>query len=153
MDDPFLMSRVERVSHLRGNGQCVGNSDPAAGDALGQRLAVDQLHDQCANAIRFLATVNRRDIRMVQRRQDARLSLEARQTCGVVGKRLWQDLDGDVAAQARVTGAIDLAHPAGADRREDFVNSQAVSDPQRRAVIADQTSRHRHPAAHQEAIG
>ena len=36
-----------------------------------------------------------------------------------------QDLDGDLAAQARIARAIDLPHPAGPDDADDFVRAQA----------------------------
>ena len=38
---------------------------------------------------------------------------------------LEEDLDGHVAAQARVLRAIDFAHAAGAEHRDDFIGSQA----------------------------
>src|SRR5262245_57078722 len=40
-------------------------------------------------------------------------------------------LDGDFAVDARVAGAIDLAHPATADRRNDLVSPETVTDIQR----------------------
>ena len=48
---------------------------------------------------------------MRQRRDRARLALEARQGVGVGGHRRRDDLDRDVAPQPRVAGAIDLPHP------------------------------------------
>jgi hypothetical protein len=36
-----------------------------------------------------------------------------------------EDLDGDLATEPRVAGAVDLAHSAGAERRQDFVRSNA----------------------------
>ena len=37
-----------------------------------------------------------------------------------------QNLDGDVAAEPRVARAIDLAHPAGAERRDDLVRARGA---------------------------
>jgi hypothetical protein len=48
---------------------------------------------------------------MVERGQDSRLAFEPRQPVEIRGERLRQDLDGDVAPQFRVAGAIDLAMP------------------------------------------
>ena len=46
-------------------------------------------------------------------------------------KRCWRDLDGDVAPQARIVGAIHFAHSAGADGREDFVRPEFVANRKR----------------------
>ena len=53
---------------------------------------------------------------MVQRRRSARFLLEPLQAFTIGRKRRRQDLDGHVAPQPGVAGAIDLAHPAGADK-------------------------------------
>ena len=54
----------------------------------------------------------------------ARFLLEALQALGIGRERRGQDLDGDVATEPRVAGAIDLAHPAGADLAEDLVRPE-----------------------------
>ena len=43
------------------------------------------------------------------------LTLEADHPIGIVRKRLWEDFDGDVAAELRIARAVDLAHAADAD--------------------------------------
>ena len=40
-----------------------------------------------------------------------------------------QDLYGDDAVQAGVAGAVDLAHTAGTQRREDFIGTEPDSAP------------------------
>ena len=47
-----------------------------------------------------------------------------------------QHLDGHLATQPRVAGAIDLAHAAGAERRDDFVRAEpgAGEKPHRRRL-------------------
>ena len=45
----------------------------------------------------------------------------------VAGEVRRQDLDRDHAVQARVAGAVDLAHAPGAQRREDFVRTEPDS--------------------------
>src|SRR6185436_21006904 len=66
-----------------------------------------------------------RDVRMVQRREHLHFALEAHQTIGVIRQRFRQDLDCDRAIQLPVPRAIDLAHSAGTDRRDDLVWTQA----------------------------
>ena len=39
-------------------------------------------------------------------------------------ERVGEDFEGDVASEASVAGAIDFTHPAGAERRDDFVRSE-----------------------------
>ena len=65
------------------------------------------------------------DVRMVQRRERLRFALEPREAIGIAGERVRQDLDRDVAIQLRVARAVDLAHAAFADRRDDFVDAEA----------------------------
>jgi hypothetical protein len=57
----------------------------------------------------------------------ARFLLEALQAVRVGRERRRQDLDRDVAAQARVLRTVHLSHPARADRLEDLVGPEAVS--------------------------
>ena len=56
---------------------------------------------------------------MIQRRHSARLLLE------VVGHLDRQNLQRHVAAEPRIARPIDLAHSARAQRRDDFVRSEA----------------------------
>ena len=46
----------------------------SARDPIGQRLAVDELQHQAADAVSFLEAVNRSDVRMIERGQGARLA-------------------------------------------------------------------------------
>ena len=58
----------------------------ARASAIGQRLALDQLEDQRAHAVGLLEAVDRGDVGMIERREHARLALEARQPIGVGGE-------------------------------------------------------------------
>ena len=78
-----------------------------------------------------------RDVGMVERRQHLRFALEPREPFGIVRRTVRQDLDGDVAIELRVAGAVDLAHAARADRRDDFVRAKPRSDGQRHEIVAD----------------
>ena len=74
---------------------------------------------------RLLQAVNGGDVGMIERRQHARFLAETRQPIGVIRKGRRQDLDRDITTQAGIVRAIDLAHPTGAERRDDFVRSKA----------------------------
>src|SRR5215472_9262008 len=52
---------------------------------------------------------------MVERGEHLRLARKASDTRGVVDEVRRQHLQGDVAAKSRVPGAIDIAHPTGAE--------------------------------------
>ena len=59
-----------------------------------------------------------------ERAATARASRSNRPHPRVLGEALGQHLDRDLAMQARVAGAIDLAHPARAQRSDDLVLSE-----------------------------
>src|SRR5215831_12955383 len=62
---------------------------------LCERLAVDELHDE-RGLLAFLDAVERRDVRMIERREHARLALETREPVGVCSDFTRQRLDGDL---------------------------------------------------------
>ena len=121
--------------------RCVCLWQRAAFQACPERLAVEQLGDQ----VRHVAGADvedRQQVGMRQRRDRARLLGEPGQPVGIVGGAARQDLDRHVAAEPRIASAIDLAHAARADRRDDLVGaesgtgreghgrgSQAIADP------------------------
>ena len=66
-------------------------------------------------AVAVFDAVDRADVRMIERGEQPRFALEAREPSGSRRERARQDLDRDVAAELRVARAIDLAHAARAD--------------------------------------
>jgi hypothetical protein len=58
---------------------------------------------------------------MIQSGHGASFLFEAAEAFTIARERFREDLDGDVAAEARVVGAIDFAHSAGADFPNDAV--------------------------------
>ena len=112
--------------------RCAPLRDALAGDRAppqprAQRLALEQLGDHEGDALRLADVVEREHGGMVERRHRAGLALETtaavRVACHVGG----QDLEGDVAPEARVTRPVDLAHAAGAEGAQHLVRSQATS--------------------------
>jgi hypothetical protein len=96
-------------------------------DARSQRLAVEQLDCEEGDAFVRAHIVDGQDIRMRQRGDRAGLAIESL-------ARLWIDpragadrLDRDLPAQARVAGAVDLAHAAVAERLDDLVGAKLRS--------------------------
>jgi hypothetical protein len=67
--------------------------------------------------------VERQNVGVVQRGHRLGFLFEAPQPIAIAGKRFWQNLQGHFAAQARISGAIHLAHAARAYQRLDFIRT------------------------------
>src|SRR5437879_2513578 len=81
--------------------------------------SIDELEDKKSRAARFLEAVDGRDVRMIQRREELRFTLESGNSVRVGDEELRQDLDRDLAPELCVARAVDFAHAAGADRADD----------------------------------
>jgi hypothetical protein len=64
---------------------------------------------------------------MIERRQQLGFALESREPIGVAGEGLRQYFDRDLALQPRIARAIDFAHAARADERDDFVSAETTA--------------------------
>ena len=62
---------------------------------------------------------------MVERGERASLALEPRDSRRSRHFAVREHLQRDVALQSRITGAVDLAHPAAADNRDNVVAANA----------------------------
>jgi len=80
MDDPLLVRGRECLGDLPSDRQRVCERNRSARDPIRQRVALNQLHDECEDTVRLFETVDVRDVRMIQRREQPRLALEARLT-------------------------------------------------------------------------
>ena len=86
MDDALLVRRVERLGDLARDRERLGDRQRPALEAIGQRRPLDQLEDQRRHAIGFLQPVDRADVRMIERGQQARFAREAGAALGVGGE-------------------------------------------------------------------
>ena len=75
-----------------------------------ERPAFDELHRQKVDAVDLLDGVDRDDGRMIDRRDRTGLAPEAIQHLVTRGQFGGQHLDRDIAIEARVVGAVHLAH-------------------------------------------
>jgi putative ABC transport system permease protein len=124
MDDPARVRGVERVGQLVAPLDRLFDRQRAVRQADVERAPLEQFHQQERAPLVIADVVERADVRMVQRRDDAGFAVEALERLGIVCQAGGQDLDRDVAIESSIPGAIDLAHPAGADRRGDFVRTK-----------------------------
>ena len=83
-----------------------------------------QLHHQIARAVGLLQSIDRGDVRMIQRSQHLRFALKTGEPFGIVRERFRQNLDGHVAPELGVVRLIHFAHAARTDLREDFVGAE-----------------------------
>ena len=125
MDDALLVRRGERVGERGGDLDEPGDRQGTLGDEKVERLALDQLHRQEVDAAGLLDRVDRDDVRVIERGDGAGLALEPLQPLRARGHLGRQHFESDVAAEPRVPRAVDLAHPARADRRDDLVGAEA----------------------------
>ena len=125
MDDALRVCRIERVGNLAGQPHRLAHRHRPARDDVGERVALDQLEHQGANAVNVFDPVERRDVRMIERSEQPRLSIEPRQSIRIERRRGGEDLDRHIAAEPRIARAIDLAHSPGSDGADDLVRSQA----------------------------
>ena len=127
MDDALLVCGFERLRDLTRNGQRLVKRNRAARDALREIVALNELHDERGGARTFFKAVDGGDMRMIERGEDFRFALKAREPIGISRERWWQDLDRDLAFQPGVRRPIHLTHPAFADLRGDVVSAEACA--------------------------
>ena len=126
--DPASVRAVEGGGDLGAQLEHVLQRQPTLLEPPGERLPFDQFEHEVVQlaAVHFRAShvVERADVGMVQGGDALRLALEPRPELGIRGQLRREQLQGHVALQAGVAGAIDLAHPAGAQRHRDLVGAQ-----------------------------
>ena len=135
MDDAAFVSRFERVGELLRDAQRFAQWERSDVQAILQGLTVDQFEDEDGARLRVRDAVDRRDVWMVHRGQKPRFAVEACESLGIARKPLGQHLQRHVATQGAVVRAVHLSHAARANRREDFIRTQAVAWIQRLQAV------------------
>ena len=92
------MRSVHRVHQLRGDGNGVGRWNRALCDAVAQRGAVDQLHDDRTAAIVCVdSAINLSDVRMIECGEQLGFPLESLAAVTIGGKQFRKNFDRDFA--------------------------------------------------------
>ena len=121
---PRCVGGRQRVGHGSCDAQYLGQAQPLARNQRVETGAAHVLHhDEVDGAVR-LDLVDRDDVRMIECGGGLRFLDKATATLLVVQPVGRQHLDGDFTTEPRVPGAIHLAHPPSAERREDFVGAE-----------------------------
>ena len=138
------MGRFERLGELapepehlveRQSPSTVAVSIP--GNPIVERFTVDELHDEHGLGARLFDPEKRGDVGMNERGERERFTPEAGKPLRVGGVAIRKGLERDLAVQASVTGAIDLAHSALAQQFDDFEWAQTPAWLQRHGRVAD----------------
>ena len=125
VDDAALVRRGEAAGELPGVVDGLARRQRAVlAKARAQRLALEELRDDVALIALAAEVVDGQDVRMIEHPRGARLLLETPQGVGIVREAARQHLHRDVAAEARVVRAIDLAHPPGPDCIDDAIGTE-----------------------------
>src|SRR5262245_54258218 len=110
MNDSILVRGFQRFRNLSRNLERLINRYRSTLDALGQRFSTDEFHYEEVLTGRLLESVDRRNVRMIQRCQHSRFAFESSDPFGVVTECFGKELDGNTAAQFQVSGLIHLSH-------------------------------------------
>ena len=112
MNDTLRMSRVESVRNLESYINNVGSGERVTFDSGGKVFAIHELHGDEMDAVRLANLVDVSDVRVVDGRGGFRFAHETRTAFLVLGELRRKDLESDLAAELRILGQIDIAHPA-----------------------------------------
>ena len=124
--DSVTMRLGQCARDLASVAQHVLDGERSVDQPLGQRCALEILHDEERQAVLVADVVQRADVRMIQAGNRAGFSFEARQRVRV-RRRGAENLDRDRPAEACVARLVDLAHSAGADQVLDLVGAQSCA--------------------------
>ena len=120
--EAFLVRGIERLGDL---GEQLDGSlrleRAVLGDELGEVVALDVAHGEEEDAVLLSRLVDGDDVRVVERGRDPRLAQEALAEALVLGELGGDHLEGDLAPEPRLLGAIDRAHSPSADEGLDPV--------------------------------
>ena len=114
MDHAVAVRAIERVGDLDRVADTSLGRQRAACEPRGQRLALEELHDQVGDAVLLAEVVQDADVRMVQRADDAGFAIEALAELRVGGELRRQDLDRDVRSRRVSTARYTCPMPPAA---------------------------------------
>ena len=96
MDDARVVRRFESLGDLSTDVERVANRESAVPQALGERLSRNQLHDEKPLAVVLFEAEQRRNCRVIERRENAGLTLETSQSLRVFRDLVRQQLERDL---------------------------------------------------------
>jgi hypothetical protein len=100
VDYAFLMRGLKGIEDLMADADRLRKSYPAVvvSNEVSERVPVDEFENQEAPFTDLLEPIDLGDVRMIESREDLRLTLETRYPFRIVRENVWQRLDRHVAA-------------------------------------------------------
>ena len=129
MDDVASMGGREAMGNLYAEVDGLPDRQRPVGQHRSHSTSVEEFHDGVHSLAIPLEVVNSQDVRMRNRRDRPDLALEAGDRVLAGGHVRQQHLDGDLAVEPRVAGAVNDTHAARADHIEDLVGSDQLTNP------------------------
>src|SRR5262245_29991016 len=127
MNNARMVCRAEGGSDLNGVCERLIERQKTLLQPVGQRLALEELHDEKRRAAFLTDLVRRADVRMLELRERTGFAVEALSEVRVEREDIGQDLEGHDAIEPRVARLVHLAHAARAEGRNDFVTAEPSS--------------------------
>ena len=133
MDDALLVRRGQRRARLLHHVHRLFERQTRATEPRGERLAVEELHDEVNDVLAELAlhlaeVDDVDDVRVADVVHRLRFMEETRDDVLLRGQLLEQDLDGNTLADERVLAEVDGAHAALAELGLDLIIPDALAD-------------------------
>ena len=125
MNDALLVSGFEGLGNLPGDGQRFVDGNRPEANAVSKRVSVHELQREGMDPVALLEAVDARDVRVIEGREHPGFALETRDSLGVCGEHLGQDLQRHTALQPGILRQLDLAHAAGPDHVHDLVRADS----------------------------
>ena len=125
MNDPLLVRGFEGLGDLLRDRQRSSSGMAPRAMRCDEIVALDEFHHERGESAALFEAVDARDVGMVERREDFGFALKARQRSASPATDAGRTLIATWRFRLRVGGPIDLAHPAHADLRGDFVGAEA----------------------------
>ena len=127
MHDAGRVGNGQRISQLRRQVDRPVGVEGGCRQQLPQRLAAHELHRDERDVAVLANAVNGDDIGVREAGRGAGLFFEASQPRGIETSRALQHLQGDVAAEPEVSGAVHGAHASRAEKRHHLVATDVAS--------------------------
>ena len=135
VDDSLSVRLVERVRDLDSEAKHLLRRESSPGEAILERLPLEELHDEVLDPAFAPDVVERADMRVRKLRDRAGLALEALAHLFGGGETFRKDFDRDASIEAGVARPVDLAHAARSEQREDLVRPQPGARCQRQGGV------------------
>ena len=108
MDDPLLVCGLNAFGNLNEKRDGLIDGKGAAPNSVGERLALDVLHDEEIHTLLFTNVVQGADVGMIELRDRLCLTLETGSSLRTLGQMLGEHFDRHRPVEAGVSSFVDL---------------------------------------------